>query len=66
MLPLSRQIGTNLSKLSWIIASRSFGYIISTIIFGVIFQSIIKNNSELILSIGFLFPAAGLFLILNN
>jgi len=61
MLPLSRQIGTNLSKLAWIVAARSFGYIVTTIIFGIILQSIIKTNSELILSIGFLFPAAGLF-----
>jgi hypothetical protein len=61
MLPLSRQIGTNLSKLAWIVAARSFGYILTTVIFGVIFQSITKNHSELMLAIGYIFPAAGLF-----
>jgi hypothetical protein len=61
MLPLSHQVGTNLGELSWIIAARSFGYMITIALFGVIFQSLTKNHSELMLAIGYLFPAAGLF-----
>lgn len=59
MLPLSRQIGRNLGELSWIVAARSFGFMITVVFFGIITQSITKNHSELILAIGYLFPAAG-------
>ncbi|CAF3653406.1 unnamed protein product [Adineta steineri] len=61
MLRLSRQIGANLGDLSWIVAARSFGYMITIVTFGVIFQPIIKNHSELILALGYLFPAAATF-----
>ncbi len=59
MLPLSRQLGTNLGELAWIVAAKNFGYMISIILFGIILQSITKNHCELLLSIGYLFPAAG-------
>lgn len=61
MLPLSRQVGTNLGQLSWIVATRSFGYMITVILFGIVFPSMTKNHSELMLSIGYLFPAAGFY-----
>jgi len=64
MLPLSIQVGTNLSQLSWIIASRSFGYMIVVAFFGIIFQSITKTHSELMLAIGYLFPAAGIYYLI--
>jgi hypothetical protein len=63
MFPLSIQIGTNLGQLSWIVAARSFGYMITILLFGLIFQSITKDHSELMLAIGYLFPAAGMFYI---
>jgi hypothetical protein len=64
MLALSHQVGTNLSELAWIVAARSFGYIITVVLFVIIFQSITKNHSELMLTIAFLIPAAGqLFLL---
>ncbi len=43
---------TNLGELAWIVAARGFGYILSVLLFGIIFQSMIKNHSELLLSIG--------------
>jgi hypothetical protein len=42
MLPLSRQVGTNLGQLSWIVATRSFGYMITVILFGIVFPSMTK------------------------
>ena len=66
MLPLSIQIGTNLTHLSWIIAARSFGYMITVILFGLLFQSITKNHPEWMLAIGYLFPAVGRNSTLNK
>jgi hypothetical protein len=62
MLHLSVQVGTDLANLSWIIAARSFGYCITILLFGLVFQSIITKHSELILAIGYLLPAAGFIL----
>ena len=64
MLQLSHQIETNVGELGWIVAARSFGYMLAVILFGLIFQSLIKNHSELVLAITYIFPAAGLFLFL--
>jgi hypothetical protein len=63
MLPLSLQVGSDLGQLSWIIAAKNFGYIITIVLFGVIFQSLTKNYSEFLLAIGYLIPAAGTFFI---
>ena len=65
MLPLSMQINRDLSDLSWIAAARSFGFILTVVLFGVIFQSVIQNSSELLLGIGYLLPAAGFFILFN-
>ena len=48
MLSLSIQVGTDLSNLSWIIAARSFGYVITIILFGIIFvlDILIKNHQK--------------------
>ena len=63
MLPLSVQINRDLSDLSWIVAARSFGFILTVILFGVIFQSATQNSSECLLAIGYLLPAAGFFFV---
>lgn len=61
MLRLCDQVGANVSQLSWIIAAKSFGYMISIGFFGVIFQPLTKNYSALMLAIGYLLPAAGIY-----
>jgi hypothetical protein len=58
MLQLSHQVGTNLGELAWIVAARGFGYILSLLLFGIIFQSMIKNHSDFIIN-WLSFPAAG-------
>ncbi|CAF1382375.1 unnamed protein product [Adineta ricciae] len=56
MLQLSKQVQTNLGDLSWIVAARSFGFILSIVFFGIIFQSIPKYHSDSLLAIGYLLP----------
>jgi hypothetical protein len=65
MLPLSVRINRNLSDLSLIVAARSFGFILTVVLFGVVFQSVTQNSSEFLLGIGYLLPAAGFFFLFH-
>lgn len=62
MLSLGRQVGIDYDQLGWIVASRSIGFLLSALLFGVIFQSMIKKNPTLLLSIGYIFPAIGIMI----
>ena len=66
MLSLARQVGINFDQMGWIIASRSIGFMISVIFFGLFFQSIINKNPTLLLSIAYIFPAIGTMNFLSN
>ena len=59
MLTLSVQIEQDLPDLSWTVAARSVGFMLTVVLFGVVFQSITKKSSEFMLAIGFLLPATG-------
>ncbi|CAF1038304.1 unnamed protein product [Didymodactylos carnosus] len=54
---LSLQIASDMARIAWIVAARSLGNLIGVVLFGIIFHSIIKKQTELLLAVAYFIPA---------